>query len=405
MISGTNFVTAVMIGRCCDNGELGVYYLVLTGVFFLLGLQEQLISAPYTVYSNRRQGRALSTYAGSVLVHQSIVIIGSVVLPLAVMSALAAGYGPIQLLPVCRILVWSLPLMLMRGFIREQCFAHLELQPLILMDIAACVVQIGGLWWLMSSGDMAVSGVYTVLGIAAGVVLPWWFRTNRHRFDFDRNQCWADWKANWSFSKWAMTTHVIGSSTPYVMPWVLFSIHGDIATGLLASCSAVVGLSNMVLAGIANFLTPRAARAYADDGVDGLKCILRKLNTLFVVMLGSVCVLAAFVGQNVIDVVYDGKFQDTGAIVFTLSLAVLANAFGVSAGNGLWAVDRPRANLLADALTLLTAFAGAFAFIPLWGAFGAALAILTANAVGASTRQFVLRQTLKSISNLSNPAT
>ena len=394
LISGTNFLIAVLIGRCCSNGELGVYYLVLTGLFFLLGLQEQLVSAPYTIYSSRRSGRSLSTYAGSVLVHQGIVIACSIVLAVAAMNCLSAGYGPVQLLPVSRILVWALPLMLMRGFIREQSFAHLELKLLIAMDLLVCVLQVGGICWLIRNDRLTVSGVYAVLGIAAAIVLLCWFHMNRHRFEFDRHQFWADWKSNWSFSRWATATHIVGSSTPYVLPWVLFSMHGDIATGLLASCNAVVGLSNMVLTGMANFLTPRAAQAFANDGVHGLKGILRKINTLFVVLLGSVCVLAAFVGQDVIDFVYDGKFSNTGPIVFTLSLAVLVNALGVSAGNGLWAIDRPSANLVADVLTLFAAIAGAMMFIPFWGAFGAALAMLTANTIGAATRQLILRRTL-----------
>lgn len=396
LLSGTNFLTAVIIGRACSNGELGVYYLVLTGLFLLLGVQEQLISAPYSVFLKQRESDKAS-FAGSTLIHQfAIVLLVTVLMgtslacfPTIVSSTIGVG--------LASMLIWTIPFLLLRGFVREFLFANLKLRTLFVMDFATCSVQLIGLWCLLSADSLNATTVYLLMGIACGMAATTWLFLNRKCFDFTGNWL-ADWLSNWQFSRWALATHVVGSSTPYVMPWVLFSIHGDAATGLMASCSAVVGLSNMVLSGIANFLTPRAARSFADEGVDGLKSLLRRINLLFVIVLGGISVLAAVGGEQLIDFVYDGKFANTGPIVFTLSLAVLSNSMGVTAGNGLWAINRPRANLVADCVTFIAAVVAAFAFIPVFGALGAALAILTANTLGAGVRVCVLRSALKSLS-------
>src|SRR5436190_23162028 len=70
VVSGTSFATSVLLGRCASQGELGVYYLALSAVYFARGVQEQLVSAPYMIYCSRKEGRALAEYAGSTLIHQ-----------------------------------------------------------------------------------------------------------------------------------------------------------------------------------------------------------------------------------------------------------------------------------------------------------------------------------------------
>ena len=69
IFSGTSFFTAVLIGRATSPDQLGHYYLVLSIILVITGIQEQLVAAPYLVYSKRRQGRELAEYAGTMWAH------------------------------------------------------------------------------------------------------------------------------------------------------------------------------------------------------------------------------------------------------------------------------------------------------------------------------------------------
>ena len=53
LVSGTNFLTLVIVGRSCGLQELGVYSLAFTVVVILMALQESLLIAPYTVMMSR----------------------------------------------------------------------------------------------------------------------------------------------------------------------------------------------------------------------------------------------------------------------------------------------------------------------------------------------------------------
>ena len=39
LVSGTSFVTSVILGRCAGREDLGIYYLALSVILFVRGLQ------------------------------------------------------------------------------------------------------------------------------------------------------------------------------------------------------------------------------------------------------------------------------------------------------------------------------------------------------------------------------
>ena len=390
MISGTNFVTAVIVGRSCGAEALGLYSLVASALAMVIGVQDQLITAPYVLYHNRKHGRTRQRYAGSILIHQLLFV----ALMLAGMIACTTGLQQAsQTVRVATlILAIATPAILLRAFIREIALAHCDVVTVVLVDAAVCLTQLGTITGLCLTGSMNLPAVYSVLGCSCVLTAAIWLSRNKDRFLCSRRSVLIDWCRNWRFGRWALATHIAGTSTPYLMPWVLFAIHGEKETGYLACGSVIVGIANILLSGMADFLTPRAATAYAEGGVPRLKTILRSMLALSVLAIGSVCVVATLYGEQIINGLYDGRFPGAGHMVALLTLAVLANAVGNVAGNGLWALDRPRANFVADILTLTVAIAAAPPLIGPYGATGAAAATLAASALGAIFRQLIFQQ-------------
>jgi O-antigen/teichoic acid export membrane protein len=179
------------------------------------------------------------------------------------------------------------------------------------------------------------------------------------------------------------------------MPWVVALTHGEAQTGTLGACSTLVGLSNMFMMGLCNFLSPKAARAFATGGLAELQSILRKTAILFAASLGAICVVGFTLGETIAVAVYGEQFGDTGWIIGVLSLSVLANSMGVTAGNGLWAMERPSANFVADLVSLGVVIVATVSLVPLFGPLGAALATLSGTSTDAAVRLWILRQTMR----------
>jgi O-antigen/teichoic acid export membrane protein len=180
-----------------------------------------------------------------------------------------------------------------------------------------------------------------------------------------------------------------------VLPWVVALTHGEAETGTLGACTTLVGLSNTFLIGLCNFLSPRAANAFSHGGLRELQSVLWQTALLFVTTLGAIALAAFFLGEYVAVLLYGREFAGTGLIIGVLSLSVLANSLGVTAGNGLWAMERPKANFLADLSSLAVVVVVSIAAVPLLGPLGAALATLAGTSSDAVIRLWILRQTMR----------
>jgi O-antigen/teichoic acid export membrane protein len=172
VVSGASFVTSVILARSCPREELGVYYLALSVVFFIRGIQEQLVSAPYMIYCSRKRGDELAQYAGSSLVHQcTMMALTSAILA----GVLLVGGAPAGGNATFWLLVGAAPLMLLREYIRQLSFAHLEMKAVILLDVSVAVLQLAALFGLSMAGRLNVANTLAVLAIACGLPAIAWF--------------------------------------------------------------------------------------------------------------------------------------------------------------------------------------------------------------------------------------
>lgn len=404
LVSGTSFVTSVILGRVAGREDLGVYYLALSIVLFVRGLQEQLVSAPYMIYCGRQAREHQSRYAASSLLHQCLLSVVAVV-GLAVVAI--AGWSPAGVRSSMYLLLCAAPLLWMREYVRQLSFAHLDVRAAIVTDATIAATQLGGLAYLASLGQLNVQTTLAVMGICCGLASVAWLASGRQRFTLSWAAAWDDWRRNWTFSRWALASHVLACSSPYVLPWIVAATHGERETGTLGACATLVGLSNMFLIGLANYLSPKAARAFAEQGLAALQRVLKQTALLFVVGLGTMSVAAFLVGHHVAALVYGPEFIETRWILGVLSLSVLANSLGVTAGNGLWALERPSASFFADLCSLIVTIIATATLVPAFGPLGAALAGLTGTASDALIRGWTLQRTMREFeeTNLGTGAT
>jgi O-antigen/teichoic acid export membrane protein len=394
VVSGTNFGTSVLIGRSTGAWELGAFYLAMTIVLFSRGVQEQLVGAPYMIYCQRKSPAELKTFGGSALIHQlmlSVVIV-------SVLGALSVtGLLPNQLQPVVYVLLGALPLLLIREFVREITFAHLRPLVALTLDSAIAFVQLSTLAVLASYEMLSVPLTFIVMGGAAGSASLVWFFLKPQQLSGFWSEAWIDWWKNWTFSRWALASQLLGQTTSYIMPWALAAARDEAATGIFGACNTLVGLANMFVLGLSNFVSPRTAQAFARGGLPELKSVLRQTITLFILSLGLFAVASFLVGEWIATCLYGSSLVGSGPIIGVLALGVVANSVSMVCGNGLWAMERPAANFAADVCVMTTVVIGSLTLIPLWGPLGAAMAMLLAHLTAASVRGWTLLRVMREV--------
>jgi O-antigen/teichoic acid export membrane protein len=258
------------------------------------------------------------------------------------------------------------------------------------IDGSVAVLQVGGLVLLGLSGGLSVTAAYAVMGAACAVACIGWFLARQQPLAFVRLRLVADWRHNWTFARWSLASFLIGSTSPAIMPWVVALKHGEAATGVLAACVTLINCAGTYVTGVANLLTPRAARAFAGGGLPELKRVLRQTAVLFVVTLGVFFLFVLVTGDLAARLVYGGKYAGTAAVLALFALNMLLASLGVTAGNGLWAMDQPRANFAADVCTFGVTVSLLFCLVGPLGTLGAALATLAGTVTGVTVRCLTL---------------
>jgi O-antigen/teichoic acid export membrane protein len=391
VVSALNFAVTIILSRATGKIETGLYYLAIQCVFFGRGMQEQLIAAPYMIYSQKKTSLELKRYAGSTLTHEVLFLF---ITACSIAAVTYFGYFSIDLQNVLHVLIFAAPLMLLREFTRQMAFADLRVVEALCIDSSVTILQLSGMCLAWYCGVLSTATTYVILATGCACVSLAWFVLKRGSFQVQAADIASDWKDNWKFSRWALATQLLGCSAPYALPWIVASVHGASATASFGVSATLVGFANMFVLGMSNFVCPLAAREFSQSGKSGLVKVLLRMGGIYLLVLGCFALSMMFLGQQFMQCIYGAEFADAGPILAVLACGALANSLGILAGNGLWAMERPAANFRADLTAVTVWFMSAYWLIPTCGPLGAAYASLLGIFVSACVRMLTLSQVL-----------
>jgi len=404
VVSATNFVTGVVIGRACSKDELGFYMLGFTIMLFANGIQQALILSPYIVFSDKRPGAGLRRYTGSSLIHQ-LGLCSLTALVLALASFILSFVKDSQRLDA---IIWALaaimPFILLREFARQVSFARLQVGLALLLDCCVFAVQMGGLLLLAHFGALSSSRAYLLIGGACGVTsLAWLFRS-RHAFAFSLHQVLPDLRQNWRLARWlfASTVARLGSSLMY--PWILTAFHGAAATGVLAACRGILFSANPFLIGLQNFLNPKFAHEFHENGSDGLYRVVLRAFFIIAAVMGGFCLAMILFGRNILTIVYGEKYAGYGMVIAVLALAQLVSAVSTPLTSSLMAMERSDVEFKGLLMALAVVLTMGVWLVKFYGPLGVGCGLLAGSVASATFGWIVFQrqQTVHPASSCAN---
>ena len=396
VVSGLGFATSIIIGR--ESKEmLGIYYLALSIVLFVRGIQESLVAAPFKVFCHRQEDAEISRYAGSSLIHHTLVSV-AVVSVLLILGCLPLDtFLPRGFRPVIMALALTLPLILLRELLRQVSFARLRFSGALIIDSCVAVVQICGLLWLASTNQLTVVRSYSIMAVACGGASLGWLLTSTQRLEYDHKSVGEHWALNWNFGRWAVAAQLVGAIAPYVVPWILSVLQDATATGLFAACMTLVGASRVITEATFNLLTPKSAQAYHHGGREALVNMLLRWGTMFALLMGLFTAFIFLFGEPALVLIYGAGYAGTRWPLTILACALWMHTIGFTCGDGLFVLEKTRENFRADVIATGLTLVVSFPLVNYWGVTGAALATLVALGSGAVARYIILRGCLRKL--------
>ena len=376
VVSGTNFLTTVILGRVCLQHELGVYAMGFSLVLMLMGISRALVWMPYTTYSPHLAGRRLAGYTGSVTVHMAAFCLLTA-LGLGVASA-ATGFsaGGAVFSRLLGVLAFAAVLMLLREFIRRIYLARMQASRALALDVVLAGLQIGGLVFLAVGGVLSAPAAYCVIGLACGLVSAGWWLVMRRRVQISGRQARVDWLRNWKSARWMFPAALIGVGALGIYPWILALFHGTVSVGSLTAAQGVILFANPLLLGVCGFFGPLAAHTYARSGADALGRLVFLSTLALIGVMGLFCAVVSTWGGELVQLIYGPRYAGQGQVVWALACAQLAFAAGIPVSYGLLALHRADYELKIAAIQLTVTLTLGLWCVRTYGAAGVGYGIL-----------------------------
>lgn len=381
----TNFLTGVIIGRTCTKEEFGLYMLGFTIVIFATSIQTSLISTPYMVYSPRLKGGDHKQYTGSTLIHQLGFATLTIVV-LAIAGTLIFLEGSYGLSRVVWVLAAVIAFIMFRDYLRQLCFAGLQMKTALFLDCSVAVVQIGGLLLLAYFGILSATLAYWVAGFACALTAIGWFISMRKKFMPTLNQAVRDLVRNWVLAKWTFAASVAIIVGAELYPWILAGFHSTAATGVFSACKGLILITNPFLMGVTNFLGPKTAHAFARGGLGELRRVVLSSMLAIVAIMGLFGLVVLFLGGWLVALLYGAKYAGYGHIVSILVIGRVITSAALATNCGLLAVERPDAVFKSHLICVLVTVLLGIPLVWFYSVLGAAVAMVGSTTIGAAFR-------------------
>ena len=393
IVSGTSFVTTILIGRVLGKHQLGLYVLAYSVLVVLLELQNSFIASPYTIKSPQLGPTAQARYTGSAIVLTvGLSAIAAVVL-LSVGILFPSRSGVAEIRPLFLIVSLIAAPLLLKEFGRRACFAHFHVRQVLLLDALGSFIQLGGMLLLLYLGVRSVRSVYWLIAGASGIAAIVWLMSWRHRTVVSLSAAILTLRETWSFGMWVLTGNLAVVLSQQVYPWYLAWLRGPDATGAFAACTYLLALVNPLVTGVGNYLGPSTANASL-HGARELSRVVRHASLLLFLVVGVFCLAVVLFGNRFLFLLYGSGYKVDTHILVLLAAGVLALNSTLAVGFGFWAIGRPDINLKINSLAVVLAVTAGPLLVRTYGLVGAACGLLLAASSVAALRVLFLKRVL-----------
>ncbi|MFC1996205.1 lipopolysaccharide biosynthesis protein [Chloroflexota bacterium] len=319
IISLTNFVAAILLGRAIEPQEFGIYAVGFLMTRFVRAIQDGLIVQPLSALGAVLDDRGFQEYAANTGILQII---------LAVISAIAVASlgwvltvlgndvaGPTATALWFVLLTWQL-----QEFIRRAFYTRSEVHKAVINTALASAVRLSLLWWMGSQAELNGKAGLDVIGWGAVAAILFGLWQARDYWRLGNIHLWQTFKRNWKFGGWIM-----GSS---LVNWIASELYPLLAAGLIsfAAAGAYRALQNLVapvhvlLRATDTFFTPRASKVYFQSGYPGLGRILKIIYLVAGVPILGLLVIASLFPEPLLRLLYGETYIPYSGSLFLMAI-------------------------------------------------------------------------------------
>ncbi len=379
MVSGTNFLTGILLARYLGLEEFGRFTLAWMAVLFVNSIAHAMIISPMMSIGPLQPEAESPAYFGAVVVQQICFAVLTFILIMFGVRMSGVFFPEWRVEELAFPLACTASIFQLQNFLRRYFFTRMRAVTAFANDAVTYLGRLAGLawlfWWYRSNDIAEVLWVITAsYAIATAIGSP------GLRGLVWRAQHWFSVaKRNWRFARWLVASAVLQWGIGNFFLIVVASVIGAPAVGGYRAVQNIIGVTHILLFGLENVVPPQASRHFYAGGRRALFAYLRKVACLGGGMTLGLALLIAAAPEFWLNLVFGGDYV---AYAYILPWMALCNPivflnFPLRVGLRTLEETRPvfTSYLFATCLNLATAYP----LVGYFGLFGVVFGNLTAT--------------------------
>jgi O-antigen/teichoic acid export membrane protein len=375
-----SLMPVVLLGRIAGANQLGIFSLAVSAALFVAISSQSLFLSGYPIFRARERAESAAYTFYAVLfglVTQALLV--PICVGVLVWTSDVGSQGLLGGLAAAAFVAATA----LRSYFRTLSLARRDLPEILALDTLALLILSGLLARLALSGGLSVWNVFLALSFANAVFAAAWCIRYSKQMRVRLQETWGYLTRSLTFGRWAFAGVGFGSMPYYVTPWLLALTRGTKETAVYAAASSVVGLANHVFLGLTRGIEARTADALHHGGLPALQESLRRTLWIVLPALSAIVLAILLAADRLTELVLPGLATETAAVARVLSVSLFVGSFRVVAGNGLWAMNLPRATFAADFVRGVVSVGLGLVGAGYAGAVGCAVAVLLGDALSS----------------------
>lgn len=377
VVSGVNFLTAIILARYMPQQSYGYYVLLFAVLLFVNGLQTALITAPMMVLVPRYAADELDGYFSILWFMQTIGCVLTTVVVLIGMplgQSLWPGFASeTALLPLLLVVLTYLG----QEFVRRALFARRDALGGTIVDLISYGCQVSMLLVLIAQHRLTLTSTLWTIGVTSLASCAWGIVRLRPRpHGVSGAQLGTAWSRHWNQGKWLVGGHVAQWTSMQLYFFVVALVLSPAATGMLAASRNLLGVTHLFLLGLENIVPSMATRRLLEEGVAGLADWMRRFRWLIAGSIGLYCLVIGVFAGPLMPLIFGSQYAGTGLVVGLIAVSYFINAYARPTMIGLRAMERNRWVFYGFLTSSLVALVLSFPLVRLGGLLGAALGMI-----------------------------
>ncbi len=276
VVSGTNFLTNVMLARFMGLREFGIFALAWMSVLFVNSLQTALIVAPMMSISPKQEEKDRPSYFGAVVFQEFVLVSLCFVLVFVALKASSHFFRHANLEQLALPLAVSAFAYQLQDFVRRYFFATRQSRRALADDALSYLTQLPILFLLHKAGRLnSATALWVMAGTSIFALLPACFWMEPLKFQWETIRAIS--RRHWKFSRWLVGSSLLQWTSGNLFILAAPVYYGAAAAGVLKASQNLMGATHVWFQGLDNIVPVESARRLRKSGPHAMLAYIRSI--------------------------------------------------------------------------------------------------------------------------------